>query len=42
VTLPAARVEGCPVGLSLLGPRDSDRRLLDLAAAVAAGLRTRI
>ena len=41
VTIPAGRVEGCPVGLSLVSPRGSDRRLLDLAAGVAAGLRTR-
>jgi amidase len=41
VTIPAGRVEGCPVGLSLVGPRGSDRRLLDLAARLAAGLRTR-
>ena len=33
VTLPAeARVNGCPVGLSLIGPRGSDRALLGLAA----------
>jgi amidase len=41
VTIPAGRVEGCPVGLSLIGPRGSDRRLLELATEVAAGLRTR-
>jgi amidase len=41
VTLPAGRVEGCPVGLSLIGPRGSDRRLLELVTEVAAGLRTR-
>jgi amidase len=41
VTIPAGRVEGCSVGLSLVGPRGSDRRLLDLATATAAGLRTR-
>jgi len=33
VTLPAeARVNGCPVGLSLIGPRGSDRALLGLSA----------
>ena len=41
VTIPAGRVQGCPVGLSLVGPRGSDRRLLDLTARLAAGLRTR-
>lgn len=41
VTIPAGRVEGCPVGLSLIGPRGSDRRLLELTARVAAGLRIR-
>lgn len=35
VAMPAGRVDGCPVGLSLIGPRGSDRRLLDLAAALA-------
>lgn len=34
VTIPAGRVDGCPVGLSLVGPRGSDRRLLDLAVRV--------
>ncbi len=32
VNIPAAAVDGCPVGLSLLGPRGADRMLLDLAA----------
>ncbi|KAK9829139.1 hypothetical protein WJX72_004102 [[Myrmecia] bisecta] len=31
VTLPIARVDGCPVALSLLGPRNSDEQLLGLA-----------
>ncbi len=35
VSLPAARVNGCPVGLSLIGPRGSDLALLALAANVA-------
>lgn len=35
VAIPAGRAEGCPVGLSLIGPRGSDRRLLALAAALA-------
>jgi amidase len=32
ISTPAATVEGCPVGLSLLGPQHSDLMLLDLAA----------
>ncbi|GIK98045.1 MAG: amidase [Alphaproteobacteria bacterium] len=35
VTIPAGRVEGCPVALSLIGPRGSDRRLLALAAELS-------
>jgi amidase len=35
VTLPAALVEGCPVGLSLLGSVGADEALLDLAVALA-------
>ena len=31
VTLPAVRIEGCPLGLSIVGPRGSDRALLKLA-----------
>jgi amidase len=31
VTLPAARIEGCPLGLSIVGPRGADRALLKLA-----------
>jgi amidase len=34
VTLPLATVEGCPMGLSLLGPRGSDAMLLAAAALV--------
>ena len=33
VTMPAGRVDGAPVGLSVLGPRGSDEALLVLAAA---------
>jgi amidase len=33
VTLPLARVESCPVGLSLVGPPDSDEQLISLALA---------
>ena len=36
VNLPAeTRVNGCPVGLSLIGPRGSDRALLGLAAQLS-------
>src|SRR5215475_7003430 len=36
VSLPAeTRVNGCPVGLSLIGPRGSDRALLNLAAQLS-------
>ena len=35
VSLPAALVDGCPVGLSLLGAPGVDEPLLDLAAALA-------
>ena len=35
VTLPVGRVDGCPVGLSLMGPAGSDLDLLDLADAFA-------
>ena len=30
VSLPVATVEGCPVGLGLIGPRGSDEELLRL------------
>jgi amidase len=35
ISLPMARVNGCPVGLSLIGPRGADRALLALAAKTA-------
>ncbi|MGH6931048.1 MAG: amidase family protein, partial [Dongiaceae bacterium] len=38
VTMPAAQVDGCPVALSLIGRRGSDRQLLALAARVAGRL----
>ncbi len=31
VSLPVAEVDGCPVGLGLIGPRGSDEELLRLA-----------
>jgi amidase len=36
VTLPLADAEGCPVGLSLIGPPGSDEELIDLAAKIGA------
>ncbi|MGH6954318.1 MAG: amidase [Alphaproteobacteria bacterium] len=36
VTLPLASVEGCPLGLSLIGPRGRDAALLALARSVMA------
>lgn len=38
VTLPIASIDGCPVGLSLLGPRNSDAALLDLAVELWAAI----
>jgi len=35
ISLPVARVNGCPVGLSLVGPRGSDRALLALAGRLS-------
>lgn len=35
VSIPAGRIDGGPVGFGLIGPRGSDRALLDLAVAVA-------
>ena len=35
VSLPLATFDGCPLGLSLIGPRGSDRALVDLAVAIA-------
>eukprot|EP00898_Chlorokybus_atmophyticus_P009229 jgi/Chlat1/936/Chrsp108S01368 len=34
VTLPIARVDGCPVGLSFIGPKGSDEELLSFAVEV--------
>ncbi|VDR29076.1 amidase [Raoultella terrigena] len=36
VTLPVAQVGGLPLGISFLGPRGSDRLLVELAAAFMA------
>jgi amidase len=36
VSLPLARSDGCPLGISLIGPRRSDGRLLALAASIGA------
>ncbi len=38
VTIPAGRVEGCPVGFSLVMRRGADRALLELATALATRL----
>ncbi len=35
VSIPAGKVDGGPVGFSLLGPRGSDRRLIALAEAIS-------
>ncbi len=35
VSIPLAELDGCPLGLSLIGPRGSDRALVDLALKVA-------
>jgi amidase len=35
-TVPLGQWQGCPIGLSLLGPRGSDRALLQLTAHIAA------
>jgi amidase len=34
--MPIARVDGLPVGLSLIGPPGSDESLLELAERIAA------
>jgi amidase len=38
VTLLVASVDGCPVGLSLIGRRGSDRQLLSLVTRIAGRL----
>jgi amidase len=37
ISLPMARVIGCPVGFSLIGPHGSDRALIALGRAILAG-----
>jgi Asp-tRNA(Asn)/Glu-tRNA(Gln) amidotransferase A subunit family amidase len=37
ITLPAAAVDGCPVGLSLVGGEGADEHLLQLAVALMGG-----
>lgn len=39
VSLPIATVDGCPLGLGLMGPRGSDEDLLQLAGDILALLR---
>ena len=34
ITLPMAEVYGAPLGLSLMGPRGSDKRLIELAVGI--------
>jgi amidase len=36
INLPLGRLNGCPIGLSLIGPRDSDMMLLAIARRLAA------
>ena len=36
ISLPLAKVDGCPLGLSLIGPAGRDRALIALAAAIMA------
>ena len=38
ISLPLAEAEGCPVGISLIGPRGGDRLLLRLAQHLSAAL----
>jgi amidase len=39
VSLPAVRIEGCPLGLSIVGPRGADRALLELAQSLEHSFR---
>ncbi len=38
ISLPLGRLNGCPIGISLIGPRDSDMMLLGLARRLAVGI----
>jgi amidase len=42
VTLPCARVDNAPVGLGLIGPRNSDEQLLEVAAKISQMLQTAV
>jgi amidase len=35
VTMPLAQLDGCPLGVSLIGPRGADRALVALALRIA-------
>lgn len=35
VSMPLATLDGCPLGLSLIGPRGSDRALVEAAVGIA-------
>jgi amidase len=37
ISMPLAELDGCPLGLSLIGPHGSDRALVDLAIRIAKG-----
>jgi amidase len=37
VTMPLSELDGCPFGLSLIGPRGSDRALVDVAVRITGG-----
>ncbi|MGZ5151726.1 MAG: amidase family protein, partial [Burkholderiales bacterium] len=37
LNLPLGKLNGCPIGLSLIGPRDSDMMLLGIAKRLASG-----
>ena len=39
VTLPVVCIEGCPLGLSIVGPRGADRALLKLAESLMGDVR---
>ena len=38
ISMPAVMLGGCPAGISIIGPRDSDRSLLALAARLAGAI----